>query len=51
MKHWLAHRLGWNLGRGVSWWAGDRLMMAFKCDGCQSLSHIHESVVRWPRTV
>jgi hypothetical protein len=43
IKHWLAHRLEWNEGHVVTWWAGPRLMVGFRCDGCGQLSGVHAS--------
>ena len=45
IKHWLAHRLGWNGGRIASWLVGDTVMIGFLCS-CGSLSGIHESLAR-----
>lgn len=42
MRHWLAHRLGWNGGRVVSW--TDRhgaVWVAFRCSGCGSYFGAH----------
>ena len=40
LLHRLAHRLHMNSGSSVSWWAGRRLWVGFKCWGCGSLSGI-----------
>lgn len=42
IRHTLAHRLGWNRGRVVSWidTAGD-VVVGFRCDGCGWVSGIH----------
>lgn len=44
LLHWLAHKTENNTGKVVTWWHGDRLMVAFQCDGCGYLSGVHESV-------
>lgn len=43
MMHRLAHWLGLNFGRVETWFSSDgRLMVAFRCAACGSLSHVHE---------
>jgi hypothetical protein len=44
IKHRLAHRLGWNEGNVETWLERhDRLMVAFRCDGCHRLFGVHVS--------
>lgn len=44
--HWVAHLFGRNTGRVYSWWDTDtgkrRLMIGFKCDGCDTISGVHQ---------
>ena len=43
IKHWLAHRLGWNEGDIETHWWGDRVVVWFRCDGCGKVSGIHKA--------
>ncbi len=43
IKHWLAHRLGWNEGDIETHWAGDRVIVWFRCAGCGKVSGIHKA--------
>ena len=53
--HQIAHWFGWNGGRVETWWEpncmepGAKLMVGFRCDGCNRLSGVHQSRVRWPK--
>ena len=44
LTHWIAHKFGWNTGEVAVFWQGARLMVGFRCDGCGTLSGVHESV-------
>jgi hypothetical protein len=44
LTHWIAHKFGWNTGEVAVFWRGARLMVGFRCDGCGTLSGVHESV-------
>ena len=52
LRHRIAHALGWYTGRVETFWAlfrhGDdkRLMVGFRCDVCDDISHVHEAP-RW----
>jgi hypothetical protein len=48
LRHWLAHRLGWNQGHVETFWtiADHRLKVCFRCDGCGEVSDVHEPP-RW----
>lgn len=37
MWHWLAHKLGSNTGVIETFWRGNKLMVGFRCHGCQKL--------------
>jgi len=41
LLHKIAHLLKWNYGRPDSFYQGDKLMMSFKCDGCEERTGIH----------
>jgi hypothetical protein len=43
IRHWLAHRLGWNEGDIETHWAGGRLLVWFRCAGCGKVSGIHKA--------
>lgn len=42
LLHKIAHLLKWNYGKCESWWSDDKIMMGFRCDGCEKLSGVHE---------
>lgn len=46
IKHWLAHKLGWNLGKVETFWSSGRLMVCFRCSGCNRVSDVHATTVR-----
>ena len=46
--HWIAHKMGTNTGQVETWWQDKRLMIGFRCDGCGSIEHVHESYVTLP---
>lgn len=37
--HWIAHLLGWNEGKVVSWRDKDNIYIGFRCDGCETIDH------------
>jgi hypothetical protein len=41
IKHWLAHRLGWNEGEVATWSMTENIMVGFRCYGCGKLSGVH----------
>lgn len=47
IRHRIAHWLGWNCGRVETWWAGDRLMVGFRCE-CGKLQGIHPAHIKTP---
>jgi hypothetical protein len=40
LLHGLAHLTGWNHGRVETWYAGQRLMVGFRCS-CGKLTGVH----------
>ena len=40
--HKIAHLLNWNYGTPRTWWDGNRLMVAFKCEKCGKLEGSHD---------
>lgn len=43
--HFIAHLFGWNHGKVYTWWDGNTLMIGFRCDGCDTISGVHESTL------
>jgi hypothetical protein len=44
IKHWLAHRTGWNEGDVVSGWDDHgHLFVWFACRGCGKISGVHQA--------
>lgn len=45
--HWFKHLFGWNTGNIYSWWDDSdgtkRLMIGFKCNGCDCITGVHYS--------
>ncbi|OLS15988.1 MAG: hypothetical protein RBG13Loki_0365 [Promethearchaeota archaeon CR_4] len=39
--HKIAHILNWNYGKPDAFYEGEKLMMSFKCTGCERRSGIH----------
>lgn len=48
LLHWIAHQMGWNYGSVYTWYDSDtgKLMVGFRCDGCETISGVHESKVK-----
>ena len=44
--HDLAHLFGLNSGTCYSWWEDDKLMMGFRCFGCDTISQVHDTGTR-----
>jgi len=42
IRHKIAHWLGLNLGRVVTWFDGDSLMVGFQCSTCGLVSLAHK---------
>jgi len=40
--HKFLHLIGHNKGTHEVWWAGDKLMVCFRCYGCNQLEDVHE---------
>lgn len=38
--HRAEHRMGWNTGRVVTWWADGELWVGFQCDSCHRLTGV-----------
>jgi hypothetical protein len=54
IRHWLAHRLGWNYGNPESFWRDGRLWMGFRCAGCSQRTGEHDiddDLPRWSTLV
>lgn len=43
LLHCFSHLFGLNTGRCYSWWDGNKLMMGFKCNGCETIQGVHEA--------
>ena len=48
--HWIAHQLGWNEGKVVTWLEDNQIFLAFECSGCgkiaeSSVAKINESEI------
>lgn len=40
--HRLAHLFGVNSGRVHSWHEGEKIMVGFRCEGCNTIEGVHE---------
>lgn len=43
VRHWLAHTFGINYGRVYIWLDDEKIMVGFRCDGCDRIDGVHES--------